>query len=250
MTLAKKGINMTTEDQMTKRNDENMNEEIFSEKPANEGASKKENSNGSASNMKEAGEESVEENGIDSMEQNGDQNLDPKITEIDKAHIQSLKSELETSQSETKNNYDKYLRAVAEMENLRRRSEKEKSSLRQFALENVCKDLLPVLDSFDRALAEQMPKEQDEKAAPNNDSFIDGMLMVKKQFIEILEKQGLEIIEAVGQKFDPNVHQAIQRVESKDTEDERVKDEYSKGYTLNGRLLRPAMVSVMVPSES
>lgn len=153
------------------------------------------------------------------------------------AKIASLEQEL--------NHYkDRYVRAVAEMENIRRRSEKERSDLLKYGLENTLKDLLPVLDSFELAVPS-------ETAAPESDanekSFHSGVLMVKKQMLDTLKKHGLEQIEAKDKPFDPNFHQAIQRVESAEHKEETVAGEFQKGYVLNGRLIRPAMVSVFIP---
>jgi molecular chaperone GrpE len=153
------------------------------------------------------------------------------------AKIVSLEQEL--------NHYkDRYVRAVAEMENIRRRSEKERSDLLKYGLENTLKDLLPVLDSFELAVPS-------ETAAPESDatekSFHSGVLMLKKQMLDTLKKHGLEQIEAKDKPFDPNFHQAIQRVESADHKEETVAGEFQKGYVLNGRLIRPAMVSVFIP---
>lgn len=144
---------------------------------------------------------------------------------------------------------DKYVRAVAEMENMRRRMERERSDLIKYGLENVFKDFLPVLDSLEKA----MPEGDDAKNATNggaNASYLEGMLMVKKQLLDAFKRNGLEAITAKGAAFDPNVHQAISRVESNDVEIDTVGDEYARGYLLNGRLLRPAMVSVLTPQGS
>jgi len=139
---------------------------------------------------------------------------------------------------------DRYVRAVAEMENIRRRSEKERSDLLKYGLENTLKDLLPVLDSFELAVPS-------EAATPDADetekSFHAGVLMVKKQMLDTLKKHGLEQVEAKDKPFDPNFHQAIQRVESAEHKEETVAGEFQKGYVLNGRLIRPAMVSVFIP---
>jgi len=157
----------------------------------------------------------------------------------------TLRKELEASRAEAAANYDRYVRLAAELENFRRRSAKEKTDLQKFGIESFCKALLPVLDSFDRATAEfNSQQEKDESA-----SLAEGIMMVKKQLMETLEKQGLATIDAVGSPFDPNLHQAIRKVEDADVKEELVKEEYSKGYLLNDRLIRPAMVSVAVPQE-
>lgn len=167
-----------------------------------------------------------------------------EVLSIEKSKLDAMEASLKAAEEEKTENYNKYLRALADLENVRRRSEREKSDLQKFVLESFLKDVLPVLDSFDKALAGGGQDEQEQK-----ESFVAGIKLVNKQLVEVLEKQGLSAVAAEGAKFDPNLHQAIQKVECKDTDEELVKEEYSRGYTLHGRLLRPAMVSVKVPAE-
>lgn len=149
---------------------------------------------------------------------------------------------------------DKYMRAVAEMDNMRRRMERERSDLVKFALEDAFKDFLSVLDSFDRALPDDADHAQaaaagSEAQVDSGTAFREGMTMVKRQLLDTFRKHGLEPIKSAGEDFDPNLHQAIQRVESAEVQTEVVGDVFARGYLLNGRLLRPAMVSVLVPSN-
>lgn len=141
---------------------------------------------------------------------------------------------------------DRVLRQMADMDNLRKRFEREKSDLAKFATESLLSDMMPVLDSFEQASGTSESSQSDKE----KDSFRDGLLMVKKQLLGVLRKHGLEQLESVDQPFDPNFHQAIQRIESADVTADTVGMEYAKGYTLNGRLLRAAMVSVKVPAQS
>lgn len=132
---------------------------------------------------------------------------------------------------------------------MRRRMERERTDLAKYALESTFKDFLPALDSLEKAL----PESGEAAPRPNggeDPSYYDGMVMVKKQLLDTFKKHGLETIRAKGVPFDPNLHQAIQRVESSDVKRDTVGDEYAAGYSLNGRLLRPAMVSVLTPSGS
>lgn len=135
---------------------------------------------------------------------------------------------------------DRYLRQAADMENMRRRQEKDRADLLKFGTEKLLQDLLPILDSLDKAM---------ESAEGQTNAVVEGVKMVQKQFVTVLEQNGLKPIVAKGASFDPNLHQAIQRLEDDVTED-TVKEEYQKGYTLNGRLVRPAMVSVSVPKST
>lgn len=135
---------------------------------------------------------------------------------------------------------DRYLRQAADMENMRRRQEKDRADLLKFGTEKLLQDLLPVLDSLDKAM---------QAAEGQTNPVVEGVKMVQKQFVTVLEQNGLKSIESKGASFDPNLHQAIQRLED-DVAEDTVKEEYQKGYTLNGRLVRPAMVSVSVPKNT
>jgi len=134
---------------------------------------------------------------------------------------------------------DKYLRMAAEMENMRRRFDREKKDLHQYGNERIMQDLLPIIDSLEKALSAD---------ASDGQSVLAGVQMVQRQFSEILSRHGLEPVTAAGAAFDPEFHQAIQKIDSADVTIETVKDEFAKGYKLNGRLVRPAMVSVLVPA--
>jgi molecular chaperone GrpE len=141
---------------------------------------------------------------------------------------------------------DRLLRNVAEMDNMRKRLEREKADFIKYCSESILKDMIPVLDSFDKAL----PVSVGPTDSPDLAGFREGMTMVHKQFLAALAKHGLEPVEAVGKVFDPNFHQAIQRIESGDVTEEIVATEFMKGYALHGRLIRPTMVSVKVPGGS
>ena len=165
---------------------------------------------------------------------------------LGQGEFNAMQRDLEKHKKEASANYERYVRVSAELENLRKRCEKEKSDLQKFGHEAVLKALLPVLDSFERATAEIAAEEDGTPVSP----LADGVLMVRKQLTEVLGKQGLVAINAVGASFDPNLHQAIRKEEDPLVEEELVREEYSKGYLLNDRLIRPAMVSVAVPAGS
>ncbi len=158
-----------------------------------------------------------------------------------------LQHELEKSREEARMFQDKYLRQAADLENYRRRTEREKSDLLKFAAENLVKDLIPVLDSFNQAAGAS--REASRESSHESSGLAEGIEMVRQQLLAALRKHGLEEVPAVGSVFDPNVHQAIQRIEDAGCEAETVAQEFAKGYLLNGRLVRPAIVSVTVPGK-
>jgi molecular chaperone GrpE len=129
--------------------------------------------------------------------------------------------------------YDRLARLQAEFDNFRKRQAKENQDFRDYALNNAILGLLPIVDSFDRALQ-----------AKEGPEFRKGVELINRQFHDALTKLGVEPISATGQPFDPNLHQAVQTVESEDVPENHVVDEFQRGYRLKGRLLRPAMVTV------
>ena len=143
---------------------------------------------------------------------------------------------------EAKEYYERYLRCAAEMENLKKRLEKEKGELLQFANENLIKELLPVVDNLERALEHGR---QLEAPAP----MLEGLELVQQGFIKALTRFGVTPIEAVGQPFDPAFHNAVMQEETAAVDDYTILKELQKGYLLQGRLLRPAMVVVARNAE-
>ena len=141
--------------------------------------------------------------------------------------------ELQTLKEERDNLYDRLLRKQAEFENYKKRIDREKSEFMQFASAELIKELLNALDSFDLAIR-------------GGEDKLRGFELIYKQLQDTLTRFGLKPIEAKGKKFDPNFHQAVSTQAATDVEENTVIDEMRKGYTLNGRLLRPAMVSVSV----
>ena len=130
---------------------------------------------------------------------------------------------------------DKALRAMAELENFKRRKEQEVSQFKQYAKEQTILDILPVLDSFDRAC---------EHSQANGESSEDGFMLIYKQFHSILEKWSVVAIPSIGEPFDPHVHQAVMEEDSKDAQAGIVLKELQKGYKLGDKVIRPAMVIV------
>lgn len=131
---------------------------------------------------------------------------------------------------------DKVKRQLAEFENFRHRSEKEKSSMYEMGAKSVVEKILPVIDNFERGL---------EHAPQEGDPFADGMRMVYKQMLTELENLGVKPIEAVGNDFDPNIHNAVMQVASDEYESGKVAQELQKGYMYRETLVRPSMVAVV-----
>ncbi len=149
----------------------------------------------------------------------------------------SLEQKLEQAQAEAAKNYDLALRTKAEMENLRRRTTKDIEHAHKFALERFAKELLDVADSIDLGL-----NAIDENT--NVNTLQEGMQLTHKQLYKVLEKFNIELIDADGAKFDPEVHEAMTMVPNPDVKPNTVIEVVQKGYTLNDRLLRAAKVIV------
>ncbi|MBN2282407.1 MAG: nucleotide exchange factor GrpE [Deltaproteobacteria bacterium] len=150
---------------------------------------------------------------------------------------QEEESELETARKEAAENYDKYVRLSAELENYKKRVARDRADLMNYANEQLIRDLLPIVDSLERAL---------EHASNSGDfeAFKAGLKLIDEQLHGTLEKHGVEKIEAVGADFDPSIHEAVMQVESSEHDANQVVEEFETGYLLNGRLLRPTKVSV------
>ena len=150
---------------------------------------------------------------------------------------ETLVEELEKTKKEAAGNYDKYLRVTADLENFKRRAIKERADALNYGNENLLKDILPVVDSMERAL--------DHVGNPEGvDAFLEGLKLIYDKLLSTLGKHGVERIESEGEDFDPNLHEAMLQVETEELEDNKVAEEFEKGYLLNGRLLRPAKVSI------
>ncbi|MEO1888935.1 MAG: nucleotide exchange factor GrpE [Cycloclasticus sp.] len=154
----------------------------------------------------------------------------------------NLEAELETAKTAASDNWDKLLLAKAEVENIRRRTQKDIEKAHRFSIEKFAKDMLPVVDSLEMGLAASNESDVDASALK------EGMELTYKQLISSLEKSGVVQVDPEGETFSPDLHQAISVVPSPDHAPNTVMQVFQKGYTLNGRLLRPAMV-IVTPSE-
>ena len=143
-------------------------------------------------------------------------------------------SELQKLKAERDALLDRVARLQAEFENARKRAVREQQDFREYAVADALKGLLPVLDSFERAL----------QTSPEQSEIHKGVELIYKQLSDALAKLGLQPVVARGQRFDPHVHQAIEMVDTTEAEDHQVLEELQRGYKLKDRLLRPAMVKV------
>ena len=159
------------------------------------------------------------------------------------SELEKLRQDLTAKELEAKNNYDLFLRQSADLENFKKRVAREKEEAFKYGNEALVKDLLPMLDNLERAL-EHAELEGDGKP------LLEGIELVLKGFLEILEKHGVTQISAKGETFNPQKHEAFAQVESKDHEPNTVVQELHKGYFMRDRLLRPSLVSVAKLPES
>ena len=162
------------------------------------------------------------------------------------AERESLAAQLELSMQKgretlerLKEEHDRFLRAAAELDNYKKRPAREREEAQRFANERLLKDLIPVLDNLERALA----------AAPEGDPLAKGVKLVLRAFEEVLGRHGVKGFSALGQPFDPRLHEAVVQVPSPDQPPGTVVQEHGRGFLLNERLVRPAMVGVAVTQE-
>lgn len=165
----------------------------------------------------------------------------PELGECEKLRI-----ELELSQEKgrevfekLKEEHDRFLRAVADLDNYKKRAAREREEMQKFAVEKLVRDLLPVVDNLDRALS----------AAPPDDSLAGGVRLVLKGLEEALGRHGVKAFSALGEPFDPRFHEAVMSVPSSDAAPGTVLVEHGRGFTLNERLVRPALVGVAAAVE-
>ena len=177
-------------------------------------------------------EEQTAENGEEEEEQGPPEGEDPKTW----AEKRAAKKQAKLDQIEQLE--DKVKRQLAEFENFRNRTEKEKHAMFETGAKSVIEKILPVVDNFERGLA-TVPEDK------KDDPFVDGMMHVYKQLLTELENIGVKPIEAVGQEFDPNLHNAVMQVESEEYESGTVAQELQKGYTYRDGVVRHSMVAVV-----
>jgi molecular chaperone GrpE len=159
------------------------------------------------------------------------------------AELANLRQQLAAKEQEAKENYDRYVRQIAEAENFKKRNARERDDAIRYANEMLLKDLLPVIDNLERAIAHAASGE-------NGKPLVEGVEMVLKGFLDVLSKFGVSQIVAVGQPFDPSKHEAIAQVVSDSHDPNVVIEELHRGYMFRDRLLRAALVSVAKAPET
>ena len=185
-------------------------------------------------------EEVVEADAAEAEQQADEQEAEDKPEESEgdkKKHFGKKKDKKDPKDERIAELEDRVKRQMAEFENFRKRTDKEKSGMYDMGAKNVIEKILPVIDNFERGL-ENIPEGSDA-------AFADGMKMIYKQLATELDKLGVKPIEAVGQPFDPNFHNAVMQVESEEYESGTVAAELQKGYMYHDTLVRPSMVSVV-----
>jgi molecular chaperone GrpE len=176
------------------------------------------------------------ENEPDVLSEDGIETVGPQgAASATPASVGDLQAELERVRVERAAYLDRAARLQAEFDNFRKRNVKEQQDYRDYALAEALKSLLPILDSLDRALKTPSASIED---------FRSGIELIDKQFHDVLGKLGVQPVPAEGERFDPNLHQAVQMVDTEHIADNHVIDELQRGYRLKDRLLRPAMVRV------
>ena len=172
------------------------------------------------------------ENKVNDLEEKSENNSELENT---KEEVQVDNKSWEEKYKET---YDLLLRAKAEVENIKKRSEKEVSNAYKFSTEGIFLDLIPIFESLDIAVSQ-------DSTNTNIDNLVEGNKLLKNMFDSLLEKNSLEVINPVDQKFDPNLHQAIKTIKNEKKDDNTVDEVLQKGYKLIDRVIKPALVVVI-----
>lgn len=165
-----------------------------------------------------------------------------EVAKTPEERIQQLEEALAAKEAEAASNWDKYLRERADLENFRRRMQKEKEELMKYGNECLLLEILPVVDNMERALAHASEE--------SLSAVIEGVNLTRSMLLSVLKKFGVEPIETKGAAFDSAFHQAMCQLENDEVAPNTVLEEFQKGYLLNERLLRPAMVSVSTSTKN
>ena len=178
---------------------------------------------------------SAEQQAVETATGAGDAAEEPELAK--------LREQLDAKEKEARENYDRFLRQAAELDNFKKRTAREKDEAIRFASEALIRDILPIVDNLERAVAHA-------KGGGNGKPLVEGVEMVLKGLFDVLSKHGVDPIVAIGQPFDPGKHEAMAQVESHKHEPNTIVEEHHKGYTFHDRLLRPALVTVSKAPET
>ena len=162
------------------------------------------------------------------------------VSSVVEAELDDLRAQLDAARGAVEEEHNRYLRAVADFANFKRRKQEEFECHAQFASRELILKLLPIIDNFERAV-------QAAQENQNFDALADGVSLTLKQLHELLVKEQIQPIEAVGCEFDPTLHEAVMRVESEDHPENTIVEELEKGYTQKSHVLRPSRVTVAMP---
>jgi molecular chaperone GrpE len=158
-------------------------------------------------------------------------------SDAEQQELEELREKLDAKEKEAKEHYERYLRQVAEVDNFKKRINREKEDAIRYANENLIKDILPVIDNLERAIAHA-------QGGGNGKPLVEGVEMVLRGLLDVFGRHGVVQVPAVGEVFDPGKHEAMAQVESSQYEPNTVVDEHHRGYLLRDRLLRPALVTI------
>lgn len=181
---------------------------------------------------------------IDEEQQDMELEMESEAPSIDELQeeVERQRVELEETRKQVSEEHDRYLRALADFSNYRRRHQDEYAQALQTGTREVILKMLPVLDNFERAV-------EASEQQHSYESLIEGVLLIQRQLNDLLEKEGVKPIEAVGQEFDPMLHDAIMRVETDEYPENTIVEELQKGYIQDDKVLRPAKVKVAVQPD-
>jgi len=182
-------------------------------------------------------ENTAEEDETEETDETAKEDIEGEQPEEKKGFFGKKKEKKDKKDARIEELTDRLQRQMAEFDNFRKRTEKEKSTMYEIGSKSVIEKILPVIDNFERGLAAVSDDQKE-------DAFVEGMEKIYRQFLDTLGEIGVKPIEAVGQEFDPNFHNAVMHIEDEDAEDNTVVEEFQKGYMYRDNVVRHSMVKV------